>query len=153
MKYFILLNSLFFSLHLLAQNSSNYNYNGTYACPSLSGPGTGICYVDLYVKKGKIKAVEICGQHIDPDQGRTESKSTIFTTDFRENYLYRLRSFLKHPEESSFPGASFKFKSGRLYIYDENNKIVHEYGCCWGGDKSSKDEEDACDCIVEKQSD
>ena len=135
---------------LFAQSSSNYNYNGVYSCPPLSGPGTGVCFVDLRVKNGQIKGVETCGGH--DDLGRTESSSTIFVTTFRENYLFRLDNLLKKYDETSFPGFFFKFKLGKLYIYDENEKIVHDFACCYGGDERTKDEEGACDCVVKKQS-
>jgi hypothetical protein len=139
----------FFTKQTTAQNRTDMTYLNTgtkrYFIPPPTGPGTGVCEITLFIKKGKLIAKETCGGH--DENGRTEHTSTLFRTVFRKNYKYEVAALVKSGDGASFGCVYFEFKDDKLYLYDENQIILTEWFCIYGNTEQDMRNEDSCDCI------
>lgn len=124
------------------------SYTGTYHIPPPTGPGTGVCEVYIYVKKGEIVAEQTCGMHVEP-WGRTSAEKILFKTDLKLNKKYKLSQLFDVSGGHAFGCEYFEFKDHKLFLYDDKLKVVNDWFCCllYGG---ISDIENKCDCIIPK---
>lgn len=130
-------------------SNMNFDYSGEYLVPPPSGMGTGTCYIKLEVRADLLKAVHTCGGH--NQNGHTEKTQVLFGTDFKQNYKYRVTDYAGGSELDVFGCEYFEFKNGKLYLYDSNFNIIHDWFCTQGKKDSQVDENGNCDCIFLKQ--
>ena len=128
------------SLKLLEEEKEIESYTGDYHLPPPTGPGTGVCSESLTVKNKRLIGIEICGGH--NENGHTESNDKLFNVDFKANKVYKVSSLFDTRQGHAFGCDYFEFKNNKLYMYDENMKIVNEDFCCGFVKK--------CDCIISK---
>ncbi|MCF8407660.1 MAG: hypothetical protein K9G36_01695 [Crocinitomicaceae bacterium] len=129
------------SLKLLEEEEKEIeSYTGDYYLPPPTGPGTGVCSESLTVKNKRLIGIEICGGH--NENGHTESHDKLFNVDFKANKVYKVSSLFDTRQGHAFGCDYFEFKNNKLYMYDENMKIVNEDFCCGFVKK--------CDCIISK---
>lgn len=130
------------------------NYDGVYNIPPPSGPGTGVCQVDLIVFNGKLIAEETCGGH--DEFGHTESSERLFEIDFKTENKYRVSQLMNTSSGSSFGCDYFEFKDQKLFLYDSDLNIVKDWFCTYGKAEALKDlsyEKSECECIFYKTTD
>lgn len=119
-----------------------------YHIPPPSGPGTGVCEASLTIENNFILATAICGGH--DEHGRTESTEKLFKTEFKQNYKYSVSKVIKpnsDGDEFLFGCAYFEIKENKLYLYDENKKIINEWFCKYGNTGNKTEDMESCDCI------
>jgi hypothetical protein len=134
-------NRIKYSLKLLEEEEKEIeSYTGDYHLPPPTGPGTGVCSESLTVKNKRLIGIEICGGH--NENGHTESHDKLFNVDFKANKVYKVSSLFDTRQGHAFGCDYFEFKNNKLYMYDENMKIVNEDFCCGFVKK--------CDCIISK---
>jgi hypothetical protein len=116
-------------------------YSGNYFVPPPSGPGTGVCSDNLIIKNNRLICEEICGGN-DWVNGHFETQKILFNVEFKPHKVYKVSSLFNITEYGALGCDYFEFKNNKLYLYDENMKIVNEDFCCGFVKK--------CDCIISK---
>lgn len=117
------------------------SYTGTYHIPPPSGPGTGVCFDKLIISNSRLICEEICGGN-DWVNGHFETQKILFNVEFKPQKVYKVSSLFNTSEYGALGCDYFEFKNNKLYMYDENMKIVNEDFCCGFVKK--------CDCIISK---
>ena len=118
----------------------------TFHIPPPSGPGTGVCEVTLTIDNDFLLATETCGGH--DENGHTESTEKLFNTEFKRDFRYKVSELINTDMGSSFGCEYFEIKENKLYLYDENNKIINDWFCTIGGFAVNyKENMETCDCI------
>ena len=118
----------------------------TFHIPPPSGPGTGVCDVTLTIDNFFLLATETCGGH--DENGHTESTEKLFNIEFKRDFRYKVSELINTNMGSSFGCEYFEIKENKLYLYDENNKIINDWFCTIGGFALNYEENmETCDCI------
>lgn len=121
----------------------------TFHIPPPSGPGTGVCEVTLTIDNVFLLATETCGGH--EEIGRTESTEKLFNIEFKRDFRYKVSELINTDMGSSFGCEYFEIKENKLYLYDENNKIINDWFCTGKGGLfiagDNKENMETCDCI------
>lgn len=116
------------------------SYSGNYCIPPPTGPGTGVCTVCIEIKNGFIIAEQECGGH--DEHGRTSETETLFKVKLELNKKFKLSNLFDVSGGHAFGCEYFEFKNNKLYLYDENMKVVDDDFCGFFVKK--------CDCIISK---
>jgi len=106
--------------------------------PPPSGPGSGVCEVTLTIDGNYLIASETCGGH--DENGHTESSQKLFRVDFLKSHKYKVSKLINTNDGNSFGCEYFEIKENKLYLYDENLKIINDGFCCFFN-------KETCDCI------
>jgi hypothetical protein len=117
------------------------SYTGDYYLPPPSGPGSGVCFESLTIKNKRLIGTEICGGN-DWVNGHYETQKILFNVEFKPHKVYKVSSLFDTRKGHAFGCDYFEFKNNKLYMYDENMKIVNEDFCCGFVKK--------CECIISK---
>ena len=117
----------------------------TFHIPPPSGDGTGVCEVTLTIDNVFLLATETCGGH--DENGRTESTEKLFNTEFKRDFRYKVSELINTDMGSSFGCEYFEIKENKLYLYDENKKIINDWFCTQGNTEKTEDNLETCDCI------
>ena len=117
----------------------------TFHIPPPSGYGSGVCQVTLTIDYNFLHATETCGGH--DENGHTESTEKLFTIEFKRDYRYKVSSLISAEMGSSFGCEYFEIKENKLYLYDENKKIINDWFCTQGNIENREDNLESCDCI------
>jgi hypothetical protein len=152
--YFILLASGCFSSNAPTEieninstpenNIPSFDYVGVYTIPPSSGYGSGVPITDFEVKNNRI-----IGRLYSPgydENGRKEDVSELFDIEFKENKKFNYKEITGEEEVFYF----FEFKNGKLYLYDNSGKVIHDNFCTLGNTEKDFTESTACDCIFLK---
>ncbi|MFM1894651.1 MAG: hypothetical protein RIQ90_1817 [Bacteroidota bacterium] len=129
---------------LLATNSKAQE-KLTFHIPPPTGPGSGVCQVTLTINNVFLLATETCGGH--DENGHTESAEKLFNIEFKRDFRYKVAELINTEMGSSFGCSYFEFKGNRLYLYDENKKIINDWFCTYGNIENREDNLESCDCI------
>jgi len=117
----------------------------TFDIPPPTGFGTGVCQVTLSIDNVFLLATETCGGH--DENGRTESTDKLFNIEFKRDFRYKVSNLINKNLGSSFGCEYFEIKENKLYLYDENNKIINDWFCTQGNTEKTEDNLETCDCI------
>jgi hypothetical protein len=120
----------------------------TFHIPPPTGPGTGVCEITLSIDKSFLLATETCGGH--DEYGRTESTEKLFNIEFKRDFRYKVSELFDTDmgRGYAFGCEFFEIKENKLYLYDENNKIINDWFCTVGGFAVNYEENtETCDCI------
>lgn len=143
MKMLFLIAAMFLSI--CGAKAQNSNKKIEYLIPPPSGPGTGVCEVTLTVDNVFLLATETCGGY--DEHGRTESSRKLFKKEFISNHKYKVSELINTKDGSSFGCEYFEIMDNKLYLYDENKKIINDWFCTYGNIENRKDNLESCDCI------
>jgi hypothetical protein len=113
--------------------------------PPPSGIGTGVCGVTLSINNFFLRATETCGGH--DDNGHTESTTELFKIELKRDFKYNVSKLINTNWGSSFGCEYFEIKENKLYLYDENYKIINDWFCTYGNIENREDNLESCDCI------
>ena len=113
--------------------------------PPPTGPGTGVCEVSMTIQNNKLTARETCGMHIE--ETRTESKQILFKTFFKKNHQYKVSDLFNTDEGNSLGCDYFEFKGNKIFLYDENKKLLNDWFCIYGNTPRNMIDKESCDCI------
>jgi hypothetical protein len=118
----------------------------TFHIPPPSGTGTGVCAVTLTIDNVFLLATETCGGH--DENGHTEFTRKLFNIEFKRDFIYKVSELINTDEGSSFGCEYFEIKENKLYLYDENKKVINDWFCTIGGFAVNYEENmETCDCI------
>ena len=118
----------------------------TFHIPPPSGDGTGVCEVTLTIDNVFLLATETCGGH--DENGHTESTEKLFNIEFKRDFRYKVSELINTDMGSSFGCEYFEIKENKLYLYDENKKVINDWFCTIGGFAVNyKENMETCDCI------
>ena len=113
--------------------------------PPPSGYGSGVCEVTLTIDEKYILATETCGGNNGDEH--TESSEKLFKVNLMKNYKYKISKLYNTSNGNSFGSEYFEIKENKLYLYDENLKIINEWFCTLGKIPASMKNKETCDCI------
>ena len=114
--------------------------------PPPSGVGTGVCSTTLTVDNFILLANETCGGH--DDNGHFESTQELFHIAFKRDFKYKVSELINIDFGSSFGCEYFEIIENKLYLYDENKKVLNEWFCTLYGNAVNYEENmETCDCI------
>ena len=116
-----------------------------FSVPPPTGPGSGVCSVNLVIRNSTIEGTESCGGH--DEMGHTESSETIFKVKFIKNHKYKVSDLLKNGSGGSIGCEYFEIASNKLYLYDENLNIINDAYCQWGNTVNPINDNETCDCV------
>ena len=132
-------NSLISNRELKNENEiKKINQKIIFNIPSPSGPGSGVCSVTLTIDGSYLTATETCGGHNENEH--TESTEKLFRVGFLKSHKYKVSKLINTNDGSSFGCEYFEIKENKLYLYDENMKIINDGFCCFFN-------KETCDCI------
>lgn len=117
----------------------------TFHIPPPTGPGSGVCQVTLTIDNVFLLATETCGGH--DENGHTESTEKLFNIEFKRDFRYKVSELINTELGSSFGCSYFEIKGNKLYLYDENKKIINDWFCTYGNIENREDNLESCDCI------
>jgi hypothetical protein len=115
----------------------------TFYIPPATGPGAGTCSVTLSIDNFFLLATLSCGQ---PDENLTYKEITekLFNIKFKRDFRYKVS---KINNGAGLGCEYFEIKENKLYLYDENNKIINAMYCKYGNIENREDKLESCDCI------
>jgi hypothetical protein len=127
------------------ETAKTINQKLVFNIPPASGPGTGVCFVDLHIEKMQLTAIETCGGH--NEEGHTETTSKLFKVPFVENQKYKVSDLRESAGGGAIECEYFEFKGNKLYLYDENKKIINDWFCTFGNIENRQENMETCDCV------
>ena len=116
----------------------------TFYIPPAQGPGSGVCSVTLSIDNFFLLATLTCNGISNDGNGHTESKEKLFNIKFKRDFRYKVS---KINNGEYLDCEYFEIKENKLYLYDENNKIINEWFCTYGNIENREDKLESCDCI------
>jgi PBP1b-binding outer membrane lipoprotein LpoB len=123
---------------------TQFDYAGVYTIPQSSGIGSGVPTTEFEVTNNRI-----IGRLYSPgydENGRTEDISELFDIAFIENKKFNYKEIGGEEEVFNF----FEFKNGKLYLFDNDGRIIHDNFCTFGRTEKDFTGSTACDCIFIK---
>lgn len=118
----------------------------TFDIPPTSGYGTGVCAITLNIENLFLIASLTCGGH--NETGRTESTKKLFKIEFKRDYIYKVSEIINSNDRCFFSCEYFEIKGKKLYLYNENKKVINDWFCTQSRFAVNYVENmETCDCI------